>query len=202
MSTAWYRSNAIPKLIKQWKPKRDKTTPAQFLLDGLEVWDTTCVVTNFGKTLPKNDDKETDNRNNIPAYSVLINPANPNLRGVRDFPYFPKGGPEPKQPPAKDAHHIMGYVTQWGGMDVGQGMLFSANVVDGLVHQLDSDQELARSLEKIKHCPEGQAVFTSVSEQSELFQKYSYVVHTVPPFYDQTDNSLLGECYKNALRCI
>ena len=29
----------------------------------------------------------------------------------------------------------MGYVTQWGGMDVGKGMLFAAESIDGLLHQ-------------------------------------------------------------------
>ena len=30
----------------------------------------------------------------------------------------------------------MGYVSQWGGMDVGSGMMFSAETIDGLLHQL------------------------------------------------------------------
>jgi O-acetyl-ADP-ribose deacetylase (regulator of RNase III) len=30
----------------------------------------------------------------------------------------------------------MGYVSKWGGMDVGSGMMFSAETIDGLLHQL------------------------------------------------------------------
>ena len=30
----------------------------------------------------------------------------------------------------------LGYVSSWGGMEVGQGMLYATSVVDGLVHQL------------------------------------------------------------------
>jgi O-acetyl-ADP-ribose deacetylase (regulator of RNase III) len=148
----------------------------------VEVWDTTCIVTNF-------------------KADILINSANPSLSGVSKFPYFPKGGPEPTQPAAKDAHHIMGYVTQWGGMEVGQGMMFAANVVDGLVHQIGGKglrQELACVGNK---CEEGHAVWTSVhSAGGDLQTRYPLgIIHTVPPFYEQSDNSLLKKCYWTSL---
>ncbi|KAK1744399.1 hypothetical protein QTG54_004932 [Skeletonema marinoi] len=52
------------------------------------------------------------------------------------LPLLSSGGPQPKVQPNRHAHHIMGYVSQWGGMDVGSGMLFSAESIDGLLHQL------------------------------------------------------------------
>jgi hypothetical protein len=64
---------------------------------------------------------EEDNPQQQSAVTTLINPANPNLSGPNAFPYFPRGGPQPKLQPHRHAHHIMGYVTQWGGMDVGSG---------------------------------------------------------------------------------
>lgn len=169
MSTAWYRTNVIPKRVWRWR-----ICPSL----AVEVWDTTCIVTNF-------------------QADMLINPANPSLSGVSKFPYFPKGGPEPRQPPGKDAHHIMGYVTQWGGMEVGQGMLFAANVVDGLVHQIGG-VPLREELERHKHCNEGDAVWTLA--HGDLKDRYpGGIIHTVPPFFDQTDNSLLEVCYKSSL---
>ena len=177
MSTAWYRSNVIPHRLRRWKVH-------PFL--AVEVWDTTCIVTNFKAHL-------------------LINSANPSLSGVSQFPYFPKGGPEPIQPPAKDAHHIMGYVTQWGGMEVGQGMMFAANVVDGLVHQMCGNGLLQELQSLGGKCDEGNAVWTS--SHGDLKQHYPQgIVHTVPPFYDKTDDKtssmLLRKCYWNSLNVV
>lgn len=180
MSTAWYRPGFIPKAIQAWKVK-----PKSGLLLGVEVWETTCIVTNFREAL----------------CSVLINPANPSLSGVSKFPYFPVRGPEPKLAPNKDAHPIMGHVSQWGGMEVGNGMMFAANVVDGLVHQLGGAtlaKELESELEKRIRVDEGQAVWTTGVGD------YLHLVHTVPPFFSDTDasdsNILLQKCYQNSLQ--
>ena len=51
----------------------------------IEVWYTTCIVTNFGKN------------QQLTTCSILINPANPELSGVSKFPYFPRGGPVPER---------------------------------------------------------------------------------------------------------
>lgn len=161
----------MPKMIRKWEIHPTLK---------VEVWDTTCIVTNF-------------------TSDILINSANPSLSGVSKFPYFPKGGPEPTQPAAKDAHHIMGYVSQWGGMEVGQGMLFSANVVDGLVHQLGG-YELRQELQTVcgGKCEEGRAVWTLA--HGELRDRYpNGIIHTVPPFYNQSNNSLLKDCYWSSL---
>jgi O-acetyl-ADP-ribose deacetylase (regulator of RNase III) len=176
MSTAWYKSNFVPKLVKQWNHHHHHLR--------IEVWETTCIVTNFSEAA---------------NCSVLINPANPSLSGVSKFSYFPKGGPEPKKLPDKDPHHIMGYVTQWGGMDVGNGMTFSANVVDGLVHQMGGWKLTYELLGKT--CAEGQAVLTEAGGQ-ELAEQYPHILHTVPPFYNQTDNFLLNDSYRNSLNLL
>jgi O-acetyl-ADP-ribose deacetylase (regulator of RNase III) len=88
-------------------------------------------------------------------------------------------------------------------MDVGKGMMFSANVVDGLVHQLGG-KALAQELQSHGSdgneiiVNEGQAVWTSGVGD------YSYLVHTVPPFFDNNDakqaNRLLQDCYHNSLQ--
>jgi O-acetyl-ADP-ribose deacetylase (regulator of RNase III) len=154
-------------------------------------------------------------------------------------------------------------------MDVGGGMLFASNVIDGLVHQLggsqlvlqcqqahtrDSSQVVlepwslssssssssleillrsgsswvkeAISKNRYLHpdqtpdttirCPEGQSVVTGPGgEQSDLARQYDYIIHTVPPFYNNTNNSnntmpisdlkktpewlLLRQCYQTSL---
>ena len=155
------------------------------------MWTTTCIVTNFGS---------------MPQCTTLINPANPNLTGPNTFPYFPRGGPQPRLQPNRNAHHIMGYVSQWGGMDSGSGMMFSAETIDGLVHQLGGlrlradcslvpahdfahayvNQQTSTEPEA-KHynakCPVGAAAMTSAGGD-ELRKHYDNIIHTTPPFYN------------------
>ena len=78
MSTAFYKSTP-PRMLKSFFNSNNKRS--------IEVWNTTCIVTNFGKN------------QKLTACQVLINPANPELSGVKNFPYFPKGGPVPEQKP-------------------------------------------------------------------------------------------------------
>lgn len=213
MSTSWYKPSAVPRLIRTFPTKGRKlnlpcrnsqrddntlaTTPLTLFSSepsaSIEIWNTTCIVTNFGKS------KES-------ACSVLINPSNPSLTGVKKFPYFPRGGPEPKEQPKKYEHHIMGYVSQWGGMEVGAGMLFSANVVDGLVHQLGGwelqmhCQLLPNLNTKNEKCLVGHAVSTPPGGKP-LREQYDTVIHTVPPFFQHDDEPEfnLARCYQNAL---
>lgn len=168
MSTAWYKPGVAPKLLRSFPSlsvvaESPSTTSSSASATNyehriIEVWNTTCIVSNFGKLTNVgrcSDDKSNNEHSDTttgsrpghehtcrrrPGCKVLINPGNEQLSGVSRFPYFPKGGPVPKSPPDKDAHHIMGYVSQWGGMEVGSGMLFPANAVDGLVHQLGGHQ--------------------------------------------------------------
>jgi len=105
----------------------------------------------------------------------------------------------------------MGYVSQWGGMDVGSGMLFAAETIDGLVHQLGGlrlraecslvpthqyshayinqqsselgDKNIQDDEKRSVKCPVGTAISTS-SGGGELQKHYDTIVHTTPPFYD------------------
>lgn len=203
-SKAWYKPSAVPRLVRKFRGTGTRS---------VEVWETTCIVTNFGlKRKQRQEAAATPSGSgSISAESagcsVLVNPANPDLSGPHKFPYFPRGGPEPRSQPKKDAHHIMGYVTQWGGMDVGTGMLFSAAVIDGLVHQLGglrlrAECKLKRTMDSGtgERCPVGKAVATS-SGGSDLKNEYDHIVHTVPPFFRQHPQ-VVGElrcCYQESL---
>ncbi len=64
----------------------------------IEIWKTTCIVTNFGKSTRNSKEhagRDGDDSSSS-ACTVLINPANPELSGVSNFAYFPVGGPVPK----------------------------------------------------------------------------------------------------------
>lgn len=201
MSTAWYKPNAVPRLVQSFPLRTNKNSNA--VVASVEVWNTTCVVTNFGKSQDSH-------------CGILVNPSNPNLLGVRKFPYFPSGGPLPSHLPTKYEHHIMGYVRQWGGMEVKRGMLFPFNVVDGLVHELGG-WRLAwhcyllppHTNNNASHdrCPVGEAVATPPGGRA-LQQEYDGIVHTVPPFYEhhdpdthdgRTPEQALEESYRNSL---
>jgi len=148
-------------------------------------------------------------------FRVLINPCNPQLSGVSKFPYFPRGGPVPKdyvKGRSKDWQPL-GYVSSWGGMDVGSGMMYPVSVVDGLVHQLGgyklalecamaptvSKQHEGRftklwnslfnsdSSDEIK-CNVGSAIRTGPGS-NVLKQEYDAIIHTVPPFYKYPDKN-------------
>ena len=167
----------------------------------IEVWDTTCVVTNMNAIDENGADGDNpgggeENDHCQTPFSVLINPGNPSLSGVSKFSYFPVGGPEP--PPSfkigKDSHPIMGYVTSWGGMEVGNGMSFASNTVDGIVHQYGG-KELKRECEialsniwndGVRKVSEGMAISTpTVGSELRKASGYDLLVHTVPPFVDQ-----------------
>lgn len=197
-SKALFLSKVPPRLLYRHEIGR-QTTKITRTTAAIEVWTTTCIVMNFGQTTAA-------------GCTVLINPANPQLSGVAKFPYFPRGGPVPIRQPAQFEHHIMGHVSQWGGMEVGQGMLFPVSVVDGLVHayggwhlQMALKWHVGLSLSSSSDpCPTGTAVRTTAG-QDKLGQAYKAVVHTAPPFFRHPDNlqdnpaALLHSCYKSAL---
>jgi O-acetyl-ADP-ribose deacetylase (regulator of RNase III) len=92
-------------------------------------------------------------------------------------------------------------VTSWGGMEVGDGMLFASNVVDGLVHQLGG-WKLEWACKWIGKCPEGTAVITGPGNE-ELAEHYDHIIHTVPPFYHHYDgdaDDCLRSCYQESLQ--
>jgi O-acetyl-ADP-ribose deacetylase (regulator of RNase III) len=159
-----------------------------------------------------------------PQRWILINPCNSGLTGCKLFPYFPKGGPVPKQKVESTTHRDwqpLGYVTQWGGMEVGTGMLYPISVIDGLVHiyggsKLQTELYWLRQkhcwnkfwssdgMNTNEPCPVGHAVITSAGN-AQLAQQYDRIVHTTPPFYKYNTHpslcseALLSKCYENAL---
>jgi O-acetyl-ADP-ribose deacetylase (regulator of RNase III) len=182
MSKALLKSKVLPELVHKFSIATNRS---------IEIWTTTCIVTNF-------DEKAT----------VLINPSNPQLSGVRNFPYFPRGGPVPSEKP-KSMHkdwQPLGFVSQWGGMEVGSGMLYPVSVVDGLVHhhggwRLEIECRMKSMVATNgEACPVGEAVVTSAGN-GRLSDTYEKVVHTTPPFFKYHDNpqQALLSCYSNAL---
>jgi hypothetical protein len=133
----YYKSSIPPKLIhslavvvgREGAAASNNTPQTSRTRRRIEIWTTTCIVTNFGKTTKAN-------------CSILMNPSNAELSGVSNFTYFPRGGPVPDKDIFSSSSSMhrdwqpLGYVSNWGGMEVGNGMLYPVSVVDGLVHQL------------------------------------------------------------------
>jgi O-acetyl-ADP-ribose deacetylase (regulator of RNase III) len=228
MSSTAIRKQVAPKLLFQHTvTPSEKATPTR----SVEVWMSACIVTNFGyKSLQHSQFPDNDSlpRAEKKQTWMLINPCNPGLTGCRQFPYFPRGGPVPETTVSNSFHRDwqpLGYVSQWGGMEVGHGMLYSTSVVDGLVH-LHGGTLLQSELENLKQkdatsswwnrltsrrkeaadaCPVGAAVQTS-SGNSTLSKCYFAIIHTAPPFYtyndhpEQSAETLLLSCYENSLK--
>lgn len=110
----------------------------------------------------------------------------------------------------------LGYVSNWGGMEVGDGMLYPASVIDGLVHAAGGPK-LAFECKMIHFfkggCEVGNAIETSPGGEA-LYKCYDRIIHTTPPFFkDQNNESndknenrnrstteTLHQCYKSALK--
>ena len=215
---AWYKPAAMPELVAKFTlpTAKSKTKATMERRRSIEVWTTTCIVSNFGKTNTQQQQQQQQqqlhkNNERHPQCTILINPANPYLSGPYTFPYFPRGGPQPAEIRAyKNAHPIMGYVSQWGGMDVGSGMVFPAQTIDGMVHQFGGETLRTECLSIIpppphwlancinnnnnygvvmskeetrKLCPEGMAIKTSAGGPN-LQLHYDTIIHTPPPFYN------------------
>ena len=139
---AWYKPAAMPELVAKFTlPTAESKTKAttERRRRSIEVWTTTCIVSNFGKTntLHTNNEKH-------PLCTILINPANPYLSGPYTLPYFPRGGPRPAEiiraRKNNNARPIVGCASsRWGGMDVGSGMVFPAQTIDGMVHRFGGE---------------------------------------------------------------
>jgi O-acetyl-ADP-ribose deacetylase (regulator of RNase III) len=171
----------------------------------VQVWHTSCIVTDFSAATTTTTNPSHRSLN---TKRVLVNPANPELTGCARFPYFPRGGPVPAAPITSTVHRDwqpLGHVSEWGGMEVGNGMLFPVSVVDGLVHQLGGWQlqaeikylQLSASFFSISSssplptpCPIGTAVATTAgTATSPLRQHYDAIIHTAPPFYQHPSSS-------------
>lgn len=200
----------------------EPTTTLQRKGKSVEIWISSCIVTNFGKSLSKHSSSSESRIANNESW-VLVNPANEGLSGCSNFPYFPRGGPVPEKPMNSSFHKAwqpLGYVSQWGGMEIGSGMLYPISVVDGLVHlhggwRLQAELQLLKSKQKIADfcssglvassseqqvCPTGEALATG---PGDLNNRYDHIVHTVPPFFktstEKDGHNLLALCYKRAL---
>ena len=190
MSTAWYKPNRVPAMIRSWTTNNNTTGHHR---RSIQVWETTCIVTNMNMNTQEDE-----------KFTILMNSGNPTLCGVSKFAYFPHGGPEPAThfKIGKDAHPLMGYASQWGGMDVGHGMMFPANTIDGLLHTYGGTslaEACARVLREATdeqhhsgtqqhhkgRIQEGSAVVTPcVGHELRTISGYDYIIHTVPPFYN------------------
>lgn len=144
--------------------------------------------------------------------AALINPANRSLCGT-SLPYFPRGGPVPRQPPPGLSNSLQG----WGGMEAGPNMLYPSQVCDGLVHSLGgpklaklleevSDRVVARAPESAAKfcygedphakelCPIGGAVTTPTAQLGQLPSTgYQLIAHTAPPIFPVTETNLLSQ---------
>ena len=191
MSKAFFKPGVPPKLLHKFKSSEHSKR-------AVEVWLTPCIVTKLGKTSDA-------------SCKVLINPANPQLSGIEKFAYFPKGGPVPKDPPKGmfAGWQPLGYVTSWGGMEVGGGMLYASSVVDGIVHQLGGwrfkiECSMVNVVKKDERVPVGSSATTGPGLGSDLSKEYDAIVHTTPPFYNYFNegdpSSYLRQCYQNSLK--
>lgn len=149
---------------------------------------------------------------------VLINPANERLVGTR-LPYFPKGGPVPEDTVSGAAAVQRdwvppGFVSKWGGMEIGSEMMYSVQVVDGLITMLGGEA-LRRECRRLPvrgpwgsdiRCPQGEAVRTGAP--GGLAKLFGSIVHTVPPFFARDEQTgapsrewraLLRSCWLRAL---
>ena len=156
------------------------------------------------------------------TYDYLINPANEALVGTR-FAYFPVGGPVPKLPSylkqttssvllhesssSSSSERFMKSST-WGGMDAGENMLYSVQVVDGEVHEQCGTPLLnyLQSLPVLRkdeagqdvRCPVGAAVLSP--SFGNFLNYFRNIIHTVAPFYsDDNWKQLLMSCYMKSL---
>ena len=223
VSTSTTQPNTTTTALK----KRNESVTIEQHTRSVEIWTTTCIVTNFGRTIlsdSQHQPQQVVNDQHLDQW-VLINPCNSGLTGCKAFPYFPKGGPVPNQKVESKTHRDwqpLGYVTQWGGMEVGTGMLYPTSVVDGLVHMYGGSKlhtELYwlrqkhrwstfwsndRSMNANEPCPVGHAVVTSAGN-GPLADQYDRIFHTTPPFYrynthqSLSSEMLLSKCYENAL---
>jgi len=192
ISKSFLASRVSPKLVHEIAVKN-----ALGKNNVLQVWTTTCIVSNFAIAT----DTTSTNR-------VLVNPSNPGLTGCSNFTYFPRGGPVPDEPVKSTVHRDwqpLGYVSSWGGMEVGSGMMYPVSVIDGLVHQqggwkLQTELRVRRMVNNGLPCPIGSAVRTTAGDISN----YDAIVHTTPPFYtqDESPRDTLTKSYESALDSI
>ena len=129
-------------------------------------------------------------------------------QGTRQ-PYFPIGGPVPPVP--KDGRVLSS--SRWGGMEVGENMLYGVQVLDGQIHE-ECGVELLKYLQslperssvkdaagQVVRCPVGIAVRSPAFGPLKSF--FRSIVHTVAPFYgDLLWENKLTKCYINSFKLL
>lgn len=131
---------------------------------------------------------------------TLINSANSKLIGT-SVPYFPRGGPFPE---GEQGMHSM-----WGGMEVGDQMVYPTQCCDGRVHS-ESGNALVSMLQTAfpSGCGIGRSVMLEAIGNVASKYKYKYVIHTVPPLSNvpssgaSSHEELLMSCYTSSFDII
>lgn len=85
----------------------------------------------------------------------------------------------------------------WGGMEVGENMLYRTQCVDGWVTALGGRplRDLCRALAPLQ---KGRAGVTPAT--AELLKSYGHIIHTVAPFpSDPLWQAVLASCYRSSL---
>lgn len=198
-SKAFYKSRIASRLVHEFHGHPSSKRK-------LQVWQTSCIVTNFAAYVGNRNQEELGTS----PHRILVNPSNPELSGCRRFPYFPRGGPVPSSKVYSSVHRDwqpLGFVSSWGGMEVGKGMLYPVSVVDGLVHHLGGWKLQAEikwlQCRSSTPCPVGSAIQTTAGNSS-LAKHYDSILHTTPPFfkYNDTPETLLKSCYESTLALV
>ena len=122
-----------------------------------------------------------------------------------------RAGPVPKQRVTSNFHsdwQPLGFVSHWGGMEIGSHMMYPDQVVDGIVHRLGG-RELARKCAQIiahlhtDRLQLGMSVVTGCNGIQDLENIYDFIIHTTPPFYHRENHDscldLLKQCYTSSL---
>jgi O-acetyl-ADP-ribose deacetylase (regulator of RNase III) len=96
----------------------------------------------------------------------------------------------------------LGFVSNWGGMEIGDQMMYRVSCVDGLVQELGGLTLRAEIQLRGTVCPVGKAVKTTAGK-GQLSRNYQKILHTSPPFYrDENSCALLEQCYQSVLKLI
>ena len=145
-------------------------------------------------------------RSGDPGTSLaLVVPTNETLTSTSKFGYFSTGGRPPADGGSKASTQSWappGFVSSWGGMEIGPGMSYATQTVDGVVSLLGGAEYKAELAELRARAapllPRGSAV-----SMTGRFGKLPFdeLVHCSVPFNDCSDaSSLLSACWLASLR--
>ena len=140
---------------------------------------------------------------------------------------YQRGGPVPKERPTSQFHTAwqpLGYVSNWGGMEIGSNMMYPNQVIDGIVHRLGGNLLRQQCLgilqfygKDMTSLPLGTTFITRCKGIPDLESLYDFILHTIPPFYQSHDScnhgtessndprnqiELLKQCYTSSFSII